>query len=960
MMEIPTSLSEVLQEDDSLNGAVHTVLALIRPWFEDNKLVFFPEYTDHGPKHIQDVFNTTESLISADAWNILRPADIATLIIGILLHDCAMHLSEEGFITLITQKRDVNEGFRDKSWQELWYDFIAEAKRFDERKLLSLFGDTEPVQPPPLDALEMTKRNRLLIGEFLRRHHPRLAHEIALIGIPGTQGDSLSIGNIPDDIKELAGVVARSHGMDLRKSIDYLNAKGRLRARRTAGVHVTYLMTLVRIADYIQIQSERAPQVILKIRSLKSPVSRGEWNAHAAITDIHQEIDDPEAIWVEAAPQDVKTYLKIKDLLLDIQRELDDSWAVLGEIYGPKPELGGLGLVLRRIKSNLDDTETFAKTVKYIPCRVSLETAGTDLLKLLIKPLYGDSPEIGIRELLQNAVDACRELNDYLEQHPSLPNFELQQQCGDVIIALEAASDGSKWVVVSDKGIGMTPEIILNYFLKAGASFRNSDAWRKQHEDEQGQVRVLRSGRFGIGVLAGFLLGEVIEVTTRHITAHPNEGIAFTCRLVDETIQLNRVSRPVGTTIRIQISDDIFARLNVDRLLEGGSKGWDWYCLEYPIVHRLLLPKDLRLKQRYVVPNEYSVLSSIWRRIKHPEFSDIQWSYLAYAPHLVCNGIIIKEEPQGDTSYTSTLFSPWGTFHKPKISVYDPSGKLPLTLQRTGLTTSRHPFEEELIADIHKDFLAYLLLFAPSVGPLHNGTGNFAKSFSYPGLQVYPWCLCAPEGISLLTPWHLEQLEISSLLISSSGDLPYLKLITEGEKDQALVLAQMDEISITSKDRKPRALLSARNCKWWIDRVGKNFVELKGTRIIGRASQLKRLRDKPTRSIGNFKEEWTDGNLIILKEGNCPSLEININNLSLIPKQYGFNLVLAYIKTNSSSPFVYDKSPLVHAWREIIQSPYIPYNLEERQKHLADAFTKLSPYIQAWKSINNNADSEVS
>jgi hypothetical protein len=87
----------------------------------------------------------------------------------------------------------------------------------------------------------------------------------------------------------------------------------------------------------------------------------------------------------------------------------------------------------------------------------------------------------------------------------------------------------------------MTPEIIRDYFLRAGASFRKSSAWRKEHDDVQGHSRVLRTGRFGVGALAAYLLGDEIEVTTRHLFADPLHGIKFTARLDDEAISLDRI-----------------------------------------------------------------------------------------------------------------------------------------------------------------------------------------------------------------------------------------------------------------------------------------------------------------------------------------------------------------------------------------------------------------------------------
>jgi molecular chaperone HtpG len=239
-----------------------------------------------------------------------------------------------------------------------------------------------------------------------------------------------------------------------------------------------------------------------------------------------------------------------------MQDEIDAAWAVLGEVYGRFGPLGGLGLTLRRVRSDLDDPK-FAQSVPYVPAEVAFDSAGTELLKLLIQPLYGDHPEIGIRELLQNAVDACRELEDYrLQGAAALKQGELTVQDGDVVISLEDKGTEGRWLDVSDRGVGMTLEVLREYFLKAGASFRRSDAWRKVHETQEGRSRVLRSGRFGVGVLAAFLVGDELEVSTRHLTAAGDAGLTFKATIDTEAIDLMLCSRPVGTTIRIRISDE--------------------------------------------------------------------------------------------------------------------------------------------------------------------------------------------------------------------------------------------------------------------------------------------------------------------------------------------------------------------------------------------------------------------
>src|SRR5262249_39839047 len=138
-------------------------------------------------------------------------------------------------------------------WPELWGEFLREAARFDGKRLKKLFGNTEPAKPPPLDALTMTKRDRLLIGEFLRRHHPRLAHEIALQGVPGPTTTPLKLQDIDRKLADLGGLVARSHGMALRAAADLLPPDER---RETRNVHAPFLMSVLRVADYLQIHAE--------------------------------------------------------------------------------------------------------------------------------------------------------------------------------------------------------------------------------------------------------------------------------------------------------------------------------------------------------------------------------------------------------------------------------------------------------------------------------------------------------------------------------------------------------------------------------------------------------------------------------------------------------------------------------------------------------------------------------
>src|SRR5690606_8317866 len=159
---------------------------------------------------------------------------------------------------------------------------------------------------------------RKLIGEFIRLHHPRMAHEFAVYGVPGPSSEFI----FPDsafssDLCGIGGLIARSHGLPLRQCIDYLQDK--YHRREYKHIHAVFIMVLLRISDYVQIQAERAPAVVFKYRHIPSKISMLEWRSHNAITNITQTNSDPESIEIQAEPTDIKTFLRLREWLRGIQ-----------------------------------------------------------------------------------------------------------------------------------------------------------------------------------------------------------------------------------------------------------------------------------------------------------------------------------------------------------------------------------------------------------------------------------------------------------------------------------------------------------------------------------------------------------------------------------------------------------------------------------------------------------------
>lgn len=704
-MKLPTRLEDILRSDNGLASIVLRTLTVIEPWARDNKTVFFPEYTDHSLVHLAEVLATADSLISDQTWQHLTPEDAAVAVLATLLHDSALHLSEDGFYALINGRYEPKKSRYAKSdtpWPTLWAEYLAEARRFDQRKLLALFGNSDPIRTIPMEKADLTLKHRLLIGEFLRRHHARLAHEIALTGIPN-QGLPASIGDgIREDLFDLAGYVARSHNINIRSAIDGIELSKR---RVHLNCHVPFVMVVLRISDYLQIHSARAPGELMRLKTLISPISRGEWTKHQSVKEINQAHDDPESIFVDCDPETAYAFVAVRALLRDIQSELDQCWAALGEVYGRLTPLDKLGITIRRIRTNIDNPDQYrlARQPTYIPREFRFRTSSAELMDLLVAPLYGDKPEIGIRELVQNAVDACLERDDLERSH--LGQFR-EPLADDIVVTLRVPDDGSPTLTVEDFGVGMTEDIVEQYFLNIGASFRSSDLWRRDHEVD-GHSTIHRTGRFGIGLLAAFLLGKEVRVTTRHIHSTEECGLSFSCKQGADVIEVRPCSFHSGTRIDIDLTP------GVAEILIRHQTDWDWYCLETPRVHRILIRDTERtLTQCLNVPEcDSDLTSSTWRRILASGYDDIIWTYedmcrdQGYSRRaLICNGIFI----------TASLYS-----IKPRISpglnvlsadppslvVFDPDGRFPINLQRNEVLRDNLPFERELSLDI-SDFFA--------------------------------------------------------------------------------------------------------------------------------------------------------------------------------------------------------------------------------------------------------------
>lgn len=966
MIKLPKLFEETLSKNPNLLADVQKTLNQFEPWLEQSGMPFFPGFTDHSPRHINDVLSTASSLISDSAHDLLSPEDIAVLTMAILLHDCGMHLTQDGFRALVeTDSPPLIHGLGDRPWKSLWVEFLAEASRFGEDKLIGIFGDTDPIDLSKLNLNNLSERDCLLGGEFVRRHHARLAHEIAIDRVPMSDKMGLEIIGLDIELRDLAGLIARSHGMAIRASFPYIEKKY-IRLPEYRSIKVPFLMAVLRISDYVQVQSDRAIKSLLSIKELRSPISRQEWRNHFSVRDVTMRNKDPEAMFVHAAPTDVKTYLRLVSLFKDIQRELDESWATIGEVYGRLGDLSSLGINIRRIKSNLEDTNQFASTVQYIPRHASFSSSGPELLKLLVGPLYNYNYKTGIRELIQNAVDACKERHDLVSSGD-----------GEVLVEIDESIEGTGWITVTDTGVGMALDTVIKYFLIAGASFRNSDLWKKQHTDTLGRTKVLRGGRFGVGALAAFLLGDEITVKTRHIHGDEMDGIEFSAKIDDPVIELKKSKVPSGTSIRVWVSQPdamkaLRPQIDFRKIQKTNEKitleSWDevdWFAQDHPRVkytwtgfaesNNTNSPDEKSRIRAEFHPTKNIVpigQSETWTDLIDPkQYKRIAWQYppieeqktdnYTYQSrgdtHIVVNGIRVMswEFYRHVSLYLSgsnTFEAPSFNINRPSMAIYDPSGICPINLQRSAVAFDRMGIDDQIGREIIQAFLQDFFKDIPSKLTISSFikcvkifTNHIGLRFN--DLGVEPLC-ATREGITLVTPRILENLKISRIIFIDSEADSNVSLQTLLQPGDCLAISNYEHNGIQSQLSWFRAIYTEYKNNWPSTNIGLQNISHKNEfGIIPKDYwDIITSKNKVSKIITQrLTPKSFNKNHVFLSSNNSDqeTIELNFTSLKKIHQKIGIENNIHTWKIDYSTSKEYSKSPLTEEWERLLHGPII-------------------------------------
>ncbi len=427
----------------------------------------FPMFTLHNETHICNVMRLMADLLGDDVDKLTRD-EAAMLMMSACCHDIGMSYSGEEKEELFNDIDRLNQ-YLENNHHEYVKAYSA--------------GNTVP---------EMTDE---MIQNYLRSiHHERVMDLLFSIEWP-----SVLEGKID---RESLIHVCQSHGKDIT-ALDEMEA--------TATIDLRFCAILLRLADILDFDTSRAPEAVYRYSGFQnakddnSLKSKQEWDKHLASQGfdfLHvSERTHMYPLAYSATCKSMQVEQTVNCYLDWVDEELNYCAKQLKRFVGKWQDFILPGKIKRNMKSE-----------GYVSGQYRLSLDQDKILELLIgKDLYSD-PSVFVRELIQNAIDAVRTREQLDKNLPSGWKGQINIRCW-------MDQEGYHWFRIEDNGIGMTEDVIMNYFLKIGSSYYTSDTFTKSKLQCNADADYMPISRFGIGILSCFMGDEQtnqVEISTKH------------------------------------------------------------------------------------------------------------------------------------------------------------------------------------------------------------------------------------------------------------------------------------------------------------------------------------------------------------------------------------------------------------------------------------------------------------
>ena len=285
-------------------------------------------------------------------------------------------------------------------------------------------------------------------------------------------------------------------------------------------VHVQLLAACLRLAAALRIDAPAAVDQLRSYLPSAQEKNRTDTTRHYSVVTTGPHPHVQATVLVRVDCHDAEVHRALKHYESSLQRLL----SALNRIVRPR-------FLYTAVAIEIDP-------IGYRPIDFKFNVDTSAALKLFMgNTLYRDR-RVFLRELVQNAVDAC--------------NLRKLKEPGYSPAIRLAFNSNISRITVSDNGIGMSRQWIEKYFLNIGLSFYQSAEIANVNRDQSLQFSFI--SRFGIGFLSSFLVADKIVVTTRKAGS---DGLVITISRVDDYFDVRVVEEtiPIGTEVAVHLKE---------------------------------------------------------------------------------------------------------------------------------------------------------------------------------------------------------------------------------------------------------------------------------------------------------------------------------------------------------------------------------------------------------------------
>ena len=217
------------------------------------------------------------------------------------------------------------------------------------------------------------------------------------------------------------------------------------------------------------------------------------------------------------------------------------------------------------------------------------------LTELLIGESVYTSSTICVRELVQNARDACT--RHYANQRP-------EHRPPEIIINIDSRN---RYFDVIDFGDGMTSNTISDSFSVLGKSF--NDSFHEENKNRQA-VSSPVTGKFGVGFITTFMLADRIVISTKSISEKAYHFSMHSPKLPFEYSNESTCDRKFndcGTTVRVYLKPEYaygVKGLNIASLVAE-------YCRHVPDLYVFKDNRKVPVESDWNLPKDIEIITCI-------------------------------------------------------------------------------------------------------------------------------------------------------------------------------------------------------------------------------------------------------------------------------------------------------------------------------------------------------------